>query len=66
MPKVVQIRASYRDDGAFLLRLEGAVLKDDRQTEGWRRETCQMIRGLALRLLEVEKHVRPSKAQVAR
>jgi hypothetical protein len=50
----VQQRASYRDDGAFLLRLENAVSKDERQPEAWRRETTDMIRALALRLLEVE------------
>ena len=54
MPKPVQIRASYRDDAAFLIRLESAVAKDDRQTEEWRRETCADIRRLSVRLLEAK------------
>lgn len=57
MAKPVQIRASYRDDGAFLLRLEAAILKDDRQTEEWRKETCAMIRALSLRLLSAKVDV---------
>ena len=64
MAKPVQIRASYRDDGAFLLRLEAAILKDDRQTEAWRKETCAMIRALNLRLLsaKVDGALPPGKA----
>lgn len=59
MSKPVQIRASYRDDAAFLLRLEAAVAKDNRQTEPWRKETCKMLRDLSQRLLsaKVEDHV---------
>jgi len=52
--KPVQIRASYRDDAAFLLRLEAAVVKDDRQTDEWRRDTCAQIRSLSLRLLSAK------------
>jgi len=57
--KPVQIRASYRDDAAFLIRLETAVAKDGRQTESWRKETCRMLRELAQRLLsaKVDDHV---------
>ena len=51
MAKPVQIRASYRDDVAFLIRLEKAVEKDDRQDGGWRQETCNDIRSLYKRLL---------------
>lgn len=54
MAKPVQIRASYRDDAAFLIRLETAVTKDDRQTEGWRKETVKQIRALSLRLLSAK------------
>ena len=54
MAKPVQIRASYRDDAAFLLRLEAAVVKDDRQTDEWRKETCAQIRSLSLRLLSAK------------
>lgn len=55
MPRPVSIRASYRDDASFLLRLEAAIVKDDRQTESWRNETAQMIRQLSMRLLEADK-----------
>jgi len=51
MPKPVQMRASYRDDAAFLLRLEAAVSKDVRQTEAWRKETVGKIHDLAVHLL---------------
>jgi hypothetical protein len=56
--KPVQIRASYRDDAAYLLRLETAVAKDNRQTETWRKDTCKMLRELSQRLLsaKVEDH----------
>lgn len=51
MPRPIQMRASYRNDAAFLLRLEAAVDKDDRQNDVWRRETCNLIRQLAQKLL---------------
>jgi hypothetical protein len=57
--KPVQIRASYRDDASFLIRLEAAVAKDNRQTEPWRKETCDMLRKLSQRLLaaKAEDHI---------
>jgi len=55
MPRPVSMRASYRDDASYLLRLEAAVLRDSSQSEGWRKETALMTRQLALRLLEVDK-----------
>ena len=54
MPRPVSIRASYRDDAAHLLRLEAAVAKDTRQSQGWRVGTIRLARKLALRLLEAE------------
>jgi hypothetical protein len=54
MPRPVAIRLSYRDDAGFLLRLESAVLKDDRQTPEWRDDTAKQIRQLAMRLLEAD------------
>lgn len=54
MPRPVAIRVSYRDDAGFLLRLEAAVGKDDRQTADWRKETSTLIRQLSLRLLEAD------------
>jgi len=38
-----------------LLRLEAAIVKDDRQSENWRQETARMIRQLSMRLLEADK-----------
>ena len=55
MPRPVSMRASYRDDASYLLRLEAAVLRDSSQSEGWRKETALKTRQLALRLLEVDK-----------
>jgi hypothetical protein len=54
MPRPVSIRLSYRDDAGFLLRLEAAVGKDERQTSGWRKQTAQLIRQLAMRLLKAD------------
>lgn len=60
------MRASYRDDAAFLLRLEAAVLKDERQPSGWRDETCQLLRELSLRLLKAEgENIRSSRTKKA-
>ena len=52
MPRPVAIRVSYRDDAGHLLRLEAAVVKDERQTPEWRDETAKLIRQLSMRLLE--------------
>jgi hypothetical protein len=61
MPRPVKIRVSYREDAGFLLRLEAAVAKDERQSEGWRQETTGLIRKLAMKLLEAEKTAVPAK-----
>ena len=69
MPKPVQMRASYRDDGAFLLRLEAAVSKDTRQSEAWRKGTMAKIHDLALHLLSAkadEPAERPKLRQAQR
>ena len=63
MSRPVSIRVSYRDDAAYLIRLEAAVEKDDLQSEAWRRESVQMLRNLSLRLLEADG-LRKSKARV--
>jgi hypothetical protein len=55
MPRPVSIRVSYREDASFLLRLEAAIVKDTSQSEGWRKDTAQKIRHLALCLLEADK-----------
>ena len=54
MSRPVSIRASYRDDAAYLIRLEAAVEKDDSLSKDWRQETAQMLRRLSLRFLEVD------------
>lgn len=62
MPKPVAIRPHYRDDAAYLIRLESAVAKDPRQTENWREETCRLIRALNLRLLQADDGEIPAEA----
>ena len=54
MSRPVSIRVSYRDDAAYLIRLEAAVEKDDSQSKDWRQETAQMLRKLSLRFLEAD------------
>jgi hypothetical protein len=54
MPRPVAIRLSYRDDAGFLLRLEAAVVKDERQSPEWRDETAREIRQLSMRLLQAD------------
>ena len=54
MSRPVSIRVSYRDDAAYLIRLEAAVEKDDSQSKDWRQETAQMLRRLSLRFLEAD------------
>lgn len=54
MPRPVAIRVSYRDDAGYLLRLEAAVVKDERQTQQWRDETARLTRQLSMRLLEAD------------
>jgi hypothetical protein len=51
MPRPVAIRASYRNDAAFLLRFEEAVSKDLTQSEEWRRRVCEKTRELAQLIL---------------
>ena len=67
MPRPVQIRASYRDDAAFLLRLEEAISKDTRQTDAWRAEACRQARALSVMLLKAEtpEQKRNGKSKVA-
>jgi hypothetical protein len=49
----VSVRASYRDDASFLIRLEKAIEADDKQDQKWRDETVAQVRNLAVRLLTV-------------
>jgi hypothetical protein len=57
MPRPVVIRANYRDDAAYLIRLEQAVLKDDRRLPVWRDKIAAQLRSLALQFLEAEQPV---------
>lgn len=57
MSRPVVIRANYRDDAAYLLRLEQAVLKDDRRAPNWRDKIAAQVRSLALTFLEAEQPV---------
>lgn len=59
MGKPVQIRVHYRDDSAYLLRLETAVRKDTRQTEAWRQETATLLRQAVTKLIEATAEVAP-------
>jgi len=54
MPRPVAIRVSYRDDAGYLLRLEAAVVKDERQTQEWRDDTARLTRQLSMRLLQAD------------
>jgi hypothetical protein len=54
MPRPVALRVTYRDDAGYLLRLEAAVSKDERQTAEWREEIARLIRQVSMRLLEAD------------
>jgi hypothetical protein len=54
MSRPVSLRPSYRDDAAFLLRLEAAVGKDERQSSAWRIGTQKLLRKISVRLLEAD------------
>ena len=70
MSRPVAIRVSWRDDAGYLLRLQAAVLKDGQQTEAWRETTAEMIRQLAMRLLEADAQkpkrvIKPKRASAS-
>jgi len=54
MPRPVQMRACYRDDAAYLLRLEGAVAKDERRTDAWRNKAIGLLHQVAILFLEAD------------
>ena len=54
MSRPVAIRVSYREDVGYLLRLEAATLRDDRQTMDWRNETARLVRQLSMRYLQAD------------
>jgi hypothetical protein len=60
----------YRDDAAYLLRLEAAVAKDDRRTEAWRNRAIGHLHKAAIMFLEADSEIlgsatRPDKAPKA-
>ena len=62
MPRLVQMRAMYRDDAAYLLRLEAAVAKDDRRTEAWRNRAIDHLHKAAIMFLEADSEILGSAA----
>ena len=54
MPRPVSVRTSYREDGAHLIRFEGAILKDVALPEVWRQEFARMAHDLAIRSLQAD------------
>jgi len=57
MPRLVQMRAMYRDDAAYLLRLEAAVAKDSRRTEVWRSRAIDHLHKAAIMFLEADSQI---------
>ena len=55
MPRPVAIRASYRNDAAFLLRLEEAIGLDPIARRVWKRITTKSIRKVVHLLLSAEQ-----------
>ena len=58
MSRPVALRVSWRNDAAWLLRLEEAIEKDKTQSEEWKREAREMAHSLAQKLLTA-KHSSP-------
>ena len=48
------MRASYRDDAGFILRLEAAITKDNLRTETWIKTGAGLARQLAQFLLTAD------------
>lgn len=55
MGRPVSMRASYRSDASYLLRLEAALAKDERQSQPWRDRMVRAVRALAQDLLEADR-----------
>jgi hypothetical protein len=51
----VSMRVSYRPDASYLLRLEAALAKDERQSQAWRDRMVRSVRALAQDLLEADR-----------
>jgi hypothetical protein len=48
------MRVSYRSDSAYLIRFSGAVTKDTRRTEAWKREMRLHLNAASQLLLQAE------------
>ena len=57
MPRPVAIRVSYRDDAAYMLRLEEAVSRDTRRTDAWRRKVLGLLHEVAMVFLQADADV---------
>lgn len=66
MARPVVIRANYRDDAAYLLRLEQAVLKDNRRPSNWRDMIAAKLRDLSLTFLQAEIPAVPADSSDAK
>jgi hypothetical protein len=55
VPKPVAVRANYREDTAYLVRFETAILKDADLPEEWRRKFAHAAHGLAAMCLEADE-----------
>ena len=56
MARPVKLRLNYRTDAAFLLRLEAAIEKDERQSAAWKKDASQKTRQLAQLLLAADSN----------
>jgi len=54
MGRPISVRTNYREDGAHLIRYEGAILKDEDLPVEWRREFADMAHQLAIRSLQAD------------
>jgi hypothetical protein len=54
VPRPVAVRVTYREDTAYLVRFETAILKDLDLPEEWRRDFAQDAHRLAVRCLEAD------------
>lgn len=61
MARPVKIRACYREDSAYLIRFEGAVLKDAELPEGHREEMARTAHRLSILCMEADNLRKPKK-----
>ena len=66
MARPVALRVSWRNDAAWLLRLEEAIEKDQTQTPEWKRGACEKAHELAQMLLTAKRPVTQVEGQQPR